>query len=558
MKRVFHKCTKCGFICMTKHIEKNYYICNACNKHEQLHYDNRIKYLVDKDSFIEINSDMSFADPIQFPGYKEKYNVALEKTRVLEAIITGTANIDGEKVMLGVMDSRFMMGSMGIVVGEKITRLFEEACKDSTPVIIFSASGGARMQEGIFSLMQMAKTTAALAKHNDTGGLFISVLTHPTTGGVSASYALLGDVNLSEPRTLIGFAGKRVIEQTINETLSEDFQTSEFLLEHGFLDAIIERKELRNTISHLLKLHKKELDYKSFNCLEYNNNRNIDASDFYIIQDKDKKDYYNTKETIKRSAWDKVLISRDMNRFRSQDVIHMIFDSFIEFHGDRFSGDDKSMICGISYFAGIPVTVISQQKGKDMAEMVYRHYGMTFPEGYRKSLRLMKQAEKFKRPIICFIDTPGAFPGVSAEEHGQAEAIGKSLFEMSYLKVPIISIVLSEGGSGGALAIGVANKFAMLENSIFSVVSPEGCSSILWKNSKLASKAAKDLKITAEDLYSFGIIDCIISERGSFAEICKRISGYIYLALAECSQITEKELIENRRKKYRNIDLRYI
>jgi len=544
---------------MTKHIEENHYICNACNKHEQLHYDNRIKHLVDKDSFIETNSDMSFVDPIQFPGYKEKHDIAIAKTNTSEAIITGIATIDGEKVMLGVMDSRFMMGSMGIVVGEKITRLFEEATEDKTPVIIFSASGGARMQEGIFSLMQMAKTTAALAKYNDLGGLFISVLTHPTTGGVSASYALLGDINLSEPKTLIGFAGKRVIEQTINETLSENFQTSEFLLEHGFLDAIVERKDIRNTISHLLKLHKSGKDYISVKYLENKNDLNKVVSEFYT-----KHANYTTKEydnmengTKKSSAWDKVLVSRDINRFRSHDIIHMIFNSFIEFHGDRFSGDDKSMICGVAYFAGIPVTIISQQKGKDMAEMEYRHYGMSLPEGYRKSLRLMKQAEKFKRPIICFIDTPGAFPGVSAEEHGQAEAIGKNLFEMSHLKVPIISIVLGEGGSGGALAIGVANKFVMLENSIFSVVSPEGCSSILWKDSKMASKAAEYLKITAEDLYSFGIIDGIISERGSLTEICKQISDYIYTTLAEYSHIPEKGLIEDRRQKYRNIDLLY-
>lgn len=254
-KRIFYKCTNCGFVHETKLLSENYYVCNICGNYEKLHWDTRINHLVDEHSFKEMDGDFGFHDPIFFPNYKEKYDSSAMSTSLKEAVITGTAAIEGRPVMIGVMDSRFMMGSMGIVVGEKITRLFEQATVDRKPVIIFSASGGARMQEGIFALMQMAKTASAVAKYSESGGLYISILTNPTTGGVSASFAFLGDIILAEPKALIGFAGKRVIEQTIKENVPKEFQSSEFLLEHGFLDAIIERKNLRKVIGQILNLH---------------------------------------------------------------------------------------------------------------------------------------------------------------------------------------------------------------------------------------------------------------------------------------------------------------
>lgn len=253
--KIFYKCTKCGYIHETKQLSENYYVCILCGNYEKLNWDTRINYLVDSNSFEEIEGNFGFQDPIGFPGYKNKYDSSVKNTNLKEAVVTGKATIEGRAVMIGVMDSRFMMGSMGIVVGEKITRLFEKATKERKPVIIFSASGGARMQEGIFALMQMAKTACAVAKYSESGGLYISVLTNPTTGGVSASFAFLGDIILAEPKALIGFAGKRVIEQTIKESLPKDFQSSEFLFEHGFLDAIIERKDLRKIIGQILTLH---------------------------------------------------------------------------------------------------------------------------------------------------------------------------------------------------------------------------------------------------------------------------------------------------------------
>lgn len=263
--------------------------------------------------------------------------------------------------------------------------------------------------------------------------------------------------------------------------------------------------------------------------------------------------YNKVNETEIGNAWNKVLITRKITRFRSLDIINHIFDTFIELHGDRGIGDDKSIVAGVGLINNRAVTIIAQQKGKTQNEMEYRQYGMSKPEGYRKSLRLMRQAEKFGRPIICFIDTPGAFPGISAEENGQAEAIARNLYEMSNLTVPIISIIIGEGGSGGALALGVANRLIMLENAIFSVVSPEGCASILYKDSRRAPEVAEDLKITAEDLKNYGIIDEIISEDGTDNIIYFRIKQCIEKELLLCDQLDREELRKERIQRFRNI-----
>ena len=250
------KCNNCKEILYKEDLKSNYSICPNCGKYFRLSARRRIKQIIDEGTFEEINTDMQTSDLLNFEGYKEKIQALQEKTKIQEAIQTGTGNINGLKVAIGVMDSNFMMGSMGCVVGEKITRLVEKAIEQRLPVIIFCVSGGARMQEGIISLMQMAKTSGALAKHNEQGLLYISVLTDPTTGGVTASFASLGDIILAEPDALIGFAGPRVIEQTIKQKLPEGFQKSEFLLEHGFIDKIVERKDMKKVLSEILKLHK--------------------------------------------------------------------------------------------------------------------------------------------------------------------------------------------------------------------------------------------------------------------------------------------------------------
>ena len=492
------KCNKCGAAILTEEVKSAGYICPKCQGYFRVHAYERIRMTVDEDSFEEWEKDMEFVNPLEFKGYEEKVKSLKEKTGLSEAVVTGKASIEGNPAVIAVCDGRFLMASMGQVVGEKITRAVERATKEQLPVIIFACSGGARMQEGIVSLMQMAKTAAALKQHSDAGLLYVSVLTDPTTGGVTASFAMLGDVILAEPKALIGFAGPRVIEQTIGEKLPKGFQRSEFLLEHGFIDRIVERKEMRTVLANILQMHQ---NFKG----------SVTQSPIQTVE----KERQSVQE---KDAWERVTISRKNDRPVGQDYIRILFSDFLEFHGDRCYGDDPAIIGGIARFAGIPVTVIAQAKGKSTKENVAHHFGMPSPEGYRKALRLMKQAEKFKRPILLFVDTPGAFCGIEAEERGQGEAIARNLFEMSSMKVPILSVVIGEGGSGGALALAVADEVWMLENAIYSVLSPEGFASILWKDSKRASEAAAVMKLTAADLKKLGVIEAVIAEPEVYTE----------------------------------------
>ncbi len=250
------KCDRCKEIIYKEDLHKNLSVCPNCGKHFRLSSRRRINQLVDEGTFEEIGKDIVTQDPLEFKGYLKKVELLKEKTKIEEAVKCGICEIEGEKLVLGVMDGNFLMGSMGSAVGERITLAIEMAIEKKLPLVLFCVSGGARMQEGIISLMQMAKTSSAIAKLNNAGLLYISVLTDPTTGGVTASFASLGDIILAEPNALIGFAGPRVIEQTIKQKLPEGFQSSEFLLEHGFIDKIVERKDMRETIAQLIRLHK--------------------------------------------------------------------------------------------------------------------------------------------------------------------------------------------------------------------------------------------------------------------------------------------------------------
>ena len=251
------KCPECRKIHLSKEVEQNLKVCPSCQHHLKMTAHERVAIFLDADTFESLDDHLQTTNPLQFPAYVEKVQVDMKKTGLNEAVLTGQGKLKGEAVIVAIMDSHFRMGSMGSVVGEKITRAIERATALRLPFIIFTASGGARMQEGVLSLMQMAKTSVALKRHSEAGLLYISVLTHPTTGGVSASFASIGDYNIAEPQALIGFAGRRVIEQTVREKLPDDFQTAEFLLEHGQLDAIFHRNEMRDKIATLVKLHVK-------------------------------------------------------------------------------------------------------------------------------------------------------------------------------------------------------------------------------------------------------------------------------------------------------------
>lgn len=537
---LLRKCNKCGGAIIAEDVKKDHYICPKCGGYFRVHVRRRIEMVTDEGSFEEWDSDLQGGNPLEYKGYEEKLEKLQEKTGLSEAVITGKAKIDGRETAIGVCDGRFLMASMGEAVGEKIARAVERATEERLPVILFACSGGARMQEGIVSLMQMAKTSAALKHHSDAGLLYISILTDPTTGGVTASFAMLGDVILAEPKALIGFAGPRVIEQTIGQKLPEGFQRAEFLLEHGFLDAIVERPQMKAVLSKILALHEngKGTDFNRKEC----------AQD--LVADGRKEE--------KLTAWQRVELSRRKDRPVGSDYIDALFTDFVEFHGDRYFADDKAIIGGVARFHGMPVTVIAQAKGRNTKENIERNFGMPKPEGYRKALRLMKQAEKFARPVICLVDTPGAFCGLEAEERGQGEAIARNIYEMSGLKVPVVSIIIGEGGSGGALAMATADEVWMLENSIYSILSPEGFASILWKDSSKAKEAAEVMKLTAENLKSQGIVERVFAEPQTYTvqnmdSVIMQINEAIEEFLMKYGSMSEQELIRHRYERFRNM-----
>ena len=569
------RCNKCGKGIFTEDYKKNLYICPKCGGYLRMPAQKRIEFLTEADSFEEWDTGLSTENPLHMIGYPDKIKALQDKTKLDEAVITGKARIGENEVALMVMDGRFLMASMGEVVGEKIARGVERATKEKLPVIIFTCSGGARMQEGMTSLMQMAKTSAALKRHSDAGLLYITVLTDPTTGGVTASFAMLGDIILAEPKALIGFAGPRVIEQTIHKKLPKGFQRSEFLLKHGFIDKIVERKDMKTVLEQILTMHRLTTKHSGIvkntgAVSEINTDLNTvnpssKREDVQAVSNKNagksrkqKLSLAQKKRAGKKTAWERVLTSREKDRPVGEDYIYGLFEEFIEFHGDRNFGDDAAICGGIAYFQGKPVTVIAQMKGKSTAENIERNFGMPEPEGYRKALRLMKQAEKFHRPIICFVDTPGAFCGMEAEERGQGEAIARNLYEMSALKTPILSVLIGEGGSGGALAMAVADEVWILENAVYSILSPEGYAAILWKDGSQAARAAKAMKLTSYDLYKAGFVEKIIPEPegytlDSIINVFDNLEENISIFLKNSKSMTEEERVEQRYQRFRSM-----
>ncbi len=517
--------------------QANLKVCPQCNAHERLGCRERIALLTDAGSFEELNAAIGANDPLGFTddsgSYADKAKATAAKTGIGEAVVTGTARMEGRPVILAVMDFRFMGGSLGSGTGERILLAAEAALERRLPFIMVSASGGSRMHEGIVSLMQMARTCAAIARLQEAGLPYISLLTDPTTGGVSASYAMVGDLNIAEPKSLIGFAGRRVIEQTIKQKLPDDFQTAEYLLEHGFLDSIVPRSNLKAWIVNALGYYRPDQPQ-------------IKVAAAKAAAGARRK---------RLSPWETVQLARQAERPTIRDIIAATCDDFVELHGDRLFGDDQGLIGGFATIGGLRVMLLGQQKGKTVEENIAANFGMANPEGYRKALRLMKLAERYHLPVVSLVDTPGAYPGLDAEARGQAEAIARNLTVMAQLRTPFVVVVTGEGGSGGALGIAVGDRILMLENAIYSVISPEGCASILWRDGKKAPEAAAALKITAGELLKLGIIDTIIPEPAGGAHTdpaaaCANIKGAILNALKPLLSLSGEELEAQRYAKF--------
>lgn len=581
---VMRKCKKCGAVHNVLDVRANDFACPSCGAYVRIHAKRRIKLLADPGSFEEWNKELPVVNPLEFPEYEQKLWEVKESTGLNEAVVTGKITIDGIPTAIGVCDARFLMSSMGHNLGEKIARMAERAAEEKLPVILYACSGGARMQEGIISLMQMVKTSEALGRLQESGQLFISVLTDPTMGGVTASFAMLGDIILAEPGALIGFTGQRVIQQTIGGKLPEGFQRSEFLLKHGFTDAIVPRRDQRAVLAHILRLHVKgaaELESETAPVIEEAEQveafgreevapkkgpglldaaasalQNLQRLAFGQKAEQEEESESRDTEGGVLSAWETVKLSRAKDRAHAKDYIDALFPDFMELHGDRCYGDDEAVIGGIASFHGIPVTVIGIQKGRDFLENKRRNFAMPNPEGYRKALRLMKQAEHFKRPVICFVDTPGAYCGVGAEERGQGQAIAENLQKMAALKTPILSIIIGEGSSGGALGVATANEVWMMENAVYSILSPEGFAAILYRDAKQAELAAANMRLTSRDLLELGVIEKIIPEPEpvtfeNIQTVARELEPELLEFIGKYSAMSRDELANQRYERFR-------
>ncbi|MET8005466.1 acetyl-CoA carboxylase carboxyl transferase subunit alpha [Nonomuraea glycinis] len=533
------RCRGCGVLLYRRRFIRDLLTCRECGHHASLTAVERVDLLMDPGSVSPLPFRARVFDPLEFTDvlpYAARLSEARERTGLDEAVVCVRGTIEGQPLVAAVMDFGFIGGSLGSAAGELVTLTAEVALAERIPLLLVTASGGARMQEGVLALMQMAKTSQALAALDEAGVLTISLITDPTYGGVAASFAGLTDVILAEPGSRMGFAGPRVIQQTIGEELPSGFQTAEFLLDHGLIDDIQPRRALRGTLGRLLSVREGAAP------------RRAPATAGPQLRHPDR--------LPERDVWRAVKLARHPARPTTLDLLYGMLDWFVELHGDRQSGDCPAIVGGFGRLDGVPVMVIGHQKGHGDKELAARNFGMSLPAGSRKAARLMRLAAKWNIPVVTFIDTPGAHPGVEAEQGGQALAIAENLRLMSSLPIPVVSIVTGEGGSGGALALGVANRVYALANAIYSVISPEGCAAILWKDSAAAPEAAEALRIGSRDLLRGGVVDAVVPEPGEGAHtdpavMAETLRAVIIEALDELAGLDGVGLVKDRRRRFR-------
>lgn len=532
-------CPRCSSDLTAQETYQQFSVCENCRYHFALLARRRVGLLADRDSFKEQQRRLVSTDPLEFSdrlSYRQRLDEARRATGLLDAVITGTCKIGGRNAVLAVVAFEFMGGSMGSVVGEKITAVFELAIEEGLPLITVVGTGGARMQEGMLSLVQMAKTAAA-AEHLHGAGLpYISVLTNPTTGGIYASFASLGDITVAEPHALIGFAGPRVVEQTTGRKLPTGSHTAEFQLGHGMLDEIIDRTELRDYLVRVLSLL----------CPTRRQPRVKGRRRPPKVAEPDE------------SPWEMVSLARRPDRPTSLSYLKRITEEWVEINGDRLHGDDLSIVCGFAELGGRIVVSVGQERGSGEAEHERRGGGRTRPTGFRKAQRALHLAAKFHVPVICLVDTPGANPDIVSEENGLGRAIATTLATMSDLPVPIISAIIGEGGSGGALALSVADRVLMLEHAVYSVIAPEGAAAILYRDASRAEDLSKALRLTAYDCKQLGVVDGIVPEPEGAAhanpdEAARILKQALIYELAAIERQSPEKLIKARYRKFRKM-----
>ncbi len=534
---VREECFLCESTLTDSDMYQKYKVCHTCRFHYSMTARERVESLADLGTFKESNRWLTSIDPLSFKtrtSYKKSLFDDQARTGLTEAVITGSCTIDGLSCILIALDFGFMGGSMGSVVGEKISLAFENAAKRKIPVITIITSGGSRIQEGILSLMQMAKTVLASNQLQQKGIPHISVLANPSTGQAYASFANMADIIISEPGAIVGVNPIRSISGD-DQKETESTHTSESHLSHGTLDAVTDRTKLKGVISVLLDLFNKEFTIKR-------------TSSGQIT--------YPTAQPTE--AWHSVQIARHNSRPTSMDYMARIMDNFVELHGDRVYGDDPSIVCGLGQIGGQTVVVIGQQRDQTLDSTDEGSNARTMPEGFRKAQRALRIAEKFELPVITLVDTPGANLSSEAEERGLGHAIASTLALISSLTVPTISTIIGEGGSSGALALGIADRVIMLENAIYSAVSPEEAAELIYQDEEKAEEVVGSLRLTARDCMEMEIVDQVVPEPSQGAhrdhhEASRLLKRALLQNLADLQTESKRKRLNARTKKFRNM-----
>ena len=536
------KCESCGRLVFYKDYKDNLYICPRCNHAFMMNPKQRFDLLFDNNGWNKLEMPMVSDDPLEFVDrmpYSDRLEEARADTGANDAVVAADGVIGGVPTTVCVLNGFFMMGSMGRAAGDGIIASMEHAIELKQPFIMVTSSGGARMQENILSLMQMARTTAAVNKLHENKIPYIVILTDPTFGGVTASFAMLGDIHIAESGARIGFAGRRVIEQNIREKLPSNFQTAEYLYEHGMVDMVVPRAELHDKLADVLAVLTKQPR---------------EPKPISVTTPK-----YETSKKIRgmgeNEAYDKVLLARHENRPHFLDYINGIVDCWTYLAGDRLYGEDAAMGSGIGYWRGIPAVIIGQEQGRTIETRQKHRFGMPNPDGYRKAQRMMQLAERFDLPLISLFDTAGAFAGREGEERGQSQAIATTISMGLRVKTPYVAVNVGQGGSGGAIAIGTGDRILMLENAIYSVIAPESCASILWKDNKFKAIASAAMKLTARDMADMNVIDKIVVEPSGGAHTdwqttMEMLASAVVEQLKELETIPADELPARRAEKF--------
>ena len=539
------KCPGCEGLLYERRLADCAKVCPECGHHFRLGATERLEQLLDPGSMLRFGEDVRPRDPLGFADtkpYPDRLAAATRKTGHLDAAVCVAATIGGHDVVVAALDFGFMGGSVGSAVGELVCLAARRALRTRTPLLIVTASGGARMQEGCVSLMQMARTAQDIARLHEHGVPVINLNVDPTFGGATASFASLGDIVLAEPGALIGFAGPNVIRQTIRSELPDRFQTAEFLLEHGMLDQVVPRGQLRDVLTRLLGLV---------------TDRTVDDPD---PASPAAEAVTSAGALPEVEPVELIALARQAQRPTTLDYLAQAFDDFVELHGDSEFADDPAIVGGLARIAGRAVVVAGHQKGRDVAERVRRNFAMPNPEGYRKVLRLARLAGRLGLPLVTLVDTPGAYPGIGAEERGQGAAIARCIHDLARLPVPVVSVVTGEGGSGGALALAVADEVLVLQNAYYSVISPEGCSTILFGAADSADRAARALALRPADLLRLRVVDGVVPEpdggaHTDGASTARNVRAALAERLTRLAGLSPAELVQRRYRRFERFAL---